>query len=100
MCFYISFWVSGLAVGVIVMLVNGSMMIVAYETYYGSPSTNRLAITQASFGILMFINMILLDLIILWHYWRAGNNKQNHIATKLAETNRRAREYLKNKEDP
>ena len=38
-----------------------------------------------------FINMVLLDLVILWHYWRAGNKKQNDAAKILTNVHRKAR---------
>ena len=38
-----------------------------------------------------FICLVLLDLVILWHYWKAGSKKQTDAAKILTNVHRKAR---------
>ena len=91
MHFYIGCWVFCAIVSLIIVFTNGSMILVAHKTYYGAPPTTRLAITNAVFAMLEFICLVLLDLVILWHYWKAGSKKQTDAAKILTNVHRKAR---------
>lgn len=80
--FYIGFWISCSMMALTIIGISADMTVLQINQNNFEKQT-LLAVVMAIVILFQLINMVLLDFVILAHYWRAGKKKEVDVATSL-----------------